>query len=163
MHAQVPLKHAENLCPKLFPSIRKAIFRGLIKAALNLHYSNSTPSAALVCPCGHGDAHIATVNKEIGYWTCSLNRMECDELSPLQLLWIDNDPVCQSSSCDTQWLEEIPHLAKLLNQLKDHASNWKRIGTNLGFKQGELDNILANAPRQDVSVSCLTAMFSQWF
>ena len=163
VHVQVPLKHAESLCPKLFPSIRKAIFGGLHRAALNLHYSNSTPSAALVCPCGNEDAHIATVNKEIGYWTCSLNRMECDELSLLQLLWIDNDPVCQPNSCDIQRLEEIPHLAKLLNQLKDHASNWKRIGTNLGFKQGELNIILANAPWQDVAVSCLTAMFSQWF
>ena len=89
--------------------------------------------------------------------------MKCGELSPLQLLWIDNDPVCQPSSCDTQPLQEIPHLAKLLNQLKDHASNWKRIGTNLGFKQGELDNILANAPWQDVSVSCLISILSQWF
>ena len=72
VHVQVPVKRAEILCPKLFPLIRKTIFRGLHKAALNLHYSNSTPSAALVCPCGKGDAHIATVNKDIGFWTCSL-------------------------------------------------------------------------------------------
>ena len=80
VHIQVPVKRAENLCPKLFPSIRKTIFKGLHKATLNLHYFNSTPIAALVCPCGKGDAHIATVNKDIGYWTCSLNKMECDEL-----------------------------------------------------------------------------------
>ena len=163
VHVQVPLKRAENLCPKLFPSIRKAIFRGLNKAALNLHYSNSAPSAALVCPCGHGDAHIATVNKEIGYWTCSLNRMECDELSPLQLLWIDNDPVCQPSSCDTQPLQEIPHLAMLLNQLKDRAWQWRDIGLNLGFRQGELNNIQASVQQQDVPVGYLRAMLTQWF
>ena len=163
VHVQVPVKRTENLCPKLFPSIRKAIFIGLNKAAINMHYSNSTPSAALVCSCGQGDAHIATVNKEIGYWTCSLNRMECDELSPLQLLWIDNDPVCQSSPCDTQPLQEIPHLAMLLNQLKDRAWQWRDIGLNLGFRQGELNNIQASVQQQDVPVGCLRAMLTQWF
>jgi hypothetical protein len=163
VHVQVPVRRAENLCPKLFPSIRKAIFRGLHKAVLNLHYSNSTPIAALVCPCGNGDAHIATVNKEIGYWTCSLNRMECDEFSSLQLLWIDSDPVCQPSSCDTQPLQEIPHLAMLLNQLKDHAWQWRDIGSNLGFRQGELNNIQASIQQQDIPVGYLRAMFLQWF
>ena len=91
VHVQVPVERAENFCRKLFPSIQKIIFKGLHKAALNLHYSNSTPRAALVCPCGQGGAHIATVNKDIGYWSCSLNKMECDKLSSFQILWIDSD------------------------------------------------------------------------
>ena len=164
VHMQMPEKHAENLCPMLFPSIRKTIFKGLHKAALNLHYSNSTPSAALVCPCGSGDAHIATVNKDIGYWTCSLNKMECDKLSSLQLLWIDSDPISQPSSCDTQQLTEIPHLAMLLSKLNDHAFCWRDIGSSLGFKQGELSNIDASVRQQDNPgpVGCLRAMLSQW-
>ena len=162
VHVQVPVKRAEILCPKLFPLIRKTIFRGLHKAALNLHYSNSTPSAALVCPCGKGDAHIATVNKDIGFWTCSLNKMECDELSSIQLLWIDSDPVDQPSSCDTQQLKEIQHLAMLLNKLKDHAWQWRDIGSSLGFRQGELNNIQASIQQQDVPVGCLRAMLPQW-
>ena len=163
VHVQVPMEHAERVCPKLVPLIRKAIFRGLHRAALNLHYSNSTPSAALVCPCGNGDAHIATVNMDIGFWTCSLDSMKCGELSPLQLLWIDNDPVCQPSSCDTQPLQEIPHLAMLLNQLKDRAWQWRDIGSNLGFRQGELNNIQASVQQQDVPVGYLRAMLTQWF
>ena len=162
VHIQVPVKCAEALCPKLFPSVRKTIFKGFHKAALNLHYSNSTPSAALVYPCGKGDAHIAIVNKDIGYWTCSLNRMQCDELSSVQLLLIDSDPVSQPSSCDTQQLTEIPHLAMLLSKLNDHVF---RIGSNLGFKQGELSNIDASIRQQDNPgpVGCLRAMLSQWF
>ena len=164
VHIQVPVKRAEALCPKLFPSVRKTIFKGFHKAALNLHYSNSTPSAALVCPCGKGDAHIAIVNKDIGYWTCSLNRMQCDELSSVQLLLIDSDPVSQPSSCDTQQLTEIPHLAMLLSKLNDHAFCWRDIGSNLGFKQGELSNIDASIRQQDNPgpVGCLRAMLSQW-
>ena len=165
VHVQVPVKQADNLCPMFFPSIRKAIFRSLHKATLNLHYSNSTPSAALVCPCGNGDTHIATVNMDMHkrYWTCSLNRMECGELSSLQLLWVDNDPVRQPSPCDTQPLHEDPHLAMLLNQLKDHAWQWRDIGSNLGFRQGELNNIQASVQQQDVPVGYLTAMLTQWF
>ena len=162
VHIQVPVKHAEALCPKFFPSVRKTIFKGLHKAALNLHYSNSTPSAALVCPCGKGDAHIATVNKDIGYWICSVNRMECDELSSLQLLLTDSDPVSQPSSYDTQQLAEIPHLAMLLSKLNDHAWRWRDIGSSLGFRQGELNNIDASIRQQDVPVGCLRAMLSQW-
>ena len=163
VHVQVPMEHAEKVCPKLVPLIRKAIFRGLHRAALNLHYSNSTPSAALVCPCRNGDAHIATVNMDIGFWTCSLDSMKCGELSSLQLLWVDNDPVCQTSSCDTQPLQEIPHLAMLLNQLKDRAWQWRDIGSNLGFRQGELNNIQASVQQQDVPVGYLRAMLTQWF
>ena len=99
---KVPVKHADSICPKLYPLIRKVIFKGLHKAALNLHYSNSTPSAALVCPCGTGDAHIATANRDIGLWTCSVNRMECGELTPLHFLWFNDQPPASCSSTDIQ-------------------------------------------------------------
>ena len=55
------------------------------------------------------------------------------------------------------------HHASLLQQLTEDASNWREIGTHLGFRSGELDNIqsspllLSNAP-----TSWLSAMLSQW-
>ena len=162
VHVKVPLKHADTLCPKLFPSVRKAIFKGLHKATLNLYYSNSTPCAALVCPCGKRDAHVASVNKDISFWTCSLDKMECDELTPIQLLWVDSDPVDQPNCLDIQQLTEIPHLAILLRKLNNHAWRWRDIGSSLGFEQGELNNIQASVQQQDVPVGCLRTMLSQW-
>ena len=75
---------------------------------------------------------------------------------------IDSDPVDQPSSSDTQQLKEIPHLATLLNKLNDHVWRWKDIGSSLGFRQGELNNIQASVQQQDVPVGCLRAVLSQW-
>ena len=71
VHVDVPVKFSSDLCKKSFPTIRKTIFKGLTKATFNLHYDNSSPSSALVCPCGRGDSHVATANVELGYWTCT--------------------------------------------------------------------------------------------
>ena len=55
------------------------------------------------------------------------------------------------------------HHASLLQQLTENASSWRGIGTYLGFRSGELDNIqghpllLSNAPR-----SWLSEMLAQW-
>ena len=55
------------------------------------------------------------------------------------------------------------HHALLLTQLKKHATDWKDIGTHLGFSQGELSNIQASplnlngAPK-----SWLSAMLAEW-
>ena len=55
------------------------------------------------------------------------------------------------------------HHASLLQQLTEDASNWREIGTHLGFRSGELDNIqsnpllLSNAP-----TSWLSTMLTQW-
>ena len=54
VHVDLPVECLDNLCPKIFPVVRKAIFKGLSKATLNLSYSNSSPSPALLCPCGVG-------------------------------------------------------------------------------------------------------------
>ena len=37
------------------------------------------------------------------------------------------------------------------------------IGSNLGFRQGELNNIQASVQQQDVPVGYLRAMLTQWF
>jgi hypothetical protein len=178
----------------------QTIFKGLGKVAVNLNYDDSRPSPALVCPCGRGDAHVATGNTKLGYWTCTQNATWCGKLTPLQLLWLEKitthpyeaatdpseagtDPVIGRSKAATDpseaatdrseaaigpskaatvqhpllddgsnasakkstfgALSESDHLSKLLHQcqLNDHASKWREIGTHLGFRQGELDNI----------------------
>ena len=61
------------------------------------------------------------------------------------------------TQCDSR------HHAILLNKLSIHSSKWEVIGSNLGFQQGELENIryapllLASAPR-----SWLSAMLATW-
>ena len=123
--------------PKEFPLLRKAIEKGLRKATLNLGYFNSSPSPALLCPCGRGEAHVAEIVKST-HWKCSLKSVakKFDELSSEQQLWLAHTP----STDEKSKLLEC-HLSKLLCKLNNHASKWREIGTHLGFHQGELDNI----------------------
>ena len=58
IHVHVPDKCADNVCPKVFPIVREAIFKGVYKAALNLGYYNSSPSPALLCPCAVSYTHL---------------------------------------------------------------------------------------------------------
>ena len=120
-----------------FPVIRKAIDKGLHKAALNLGYFNSSPSPALLCPCGRREAHVAEIVK-FTYWKCSLKNeaKKFDKLTPDQRLWLVATPVA-TEKCK---LSES-HLPELLSKLNDHASRWRDIGMYLGFRKGELDNI----------------------
>lgn len=48
--------------------------------------------------------------------------------------------------------------------MKDHAAKWRDIGTALGFKEGELENIQANLVlmTQSPPLSYLRQMVSQW-
>ena len=123
--------------PEEFPLLRKAIEKGARKAALNLGYFNSSPSPALLCPCGRGEAHVAEIVKST-HWKCSLKNVakKFDKLSSDQQLWLAHTPSADEKSklseCD---------LSKLLCQLNPHASRWREIGTHVGFRQGELDNI----------------------
>lgn len=52
----------------------------------------------------------------------------------------------------------------LLQQLRIHAAKWREIGTHLGFKPGELDNIYSNVLNLsvDLPVSCLNEMLNRW-
>ena len=161
VYVDVPVEVASDLCPKIFPLVRKAIFKGIHKATLCLGYYDSSPSPALLCPCGSGDVHIATANQEIGYWTCTLNRRNVGKLMPLQLLWLD-DQTAINSTTNKKHLTDC-HLSSLVGALKCHASKWKEIGTHLGFQQGELLNI-AGKPSlfNDAPQSWLQAMLSEW-
>ena len=136
VHVDIPHKLSSKLCPKIFSAVKESIFKGLHKASLNLGYFNSTPTSALLCPCGKEDAHIASADLDLDCWTCSLNRRMCDELTPLQRLWLVATPVA-TEKCK---LSEF-HLPELLSKLNNHASRWRDIGMYLGFHRGELDNI----------------------
>jgi hypothetical protein len=74
---------------KLCPTIKGAISTGLRKASLVLGYTNSTPSFALLCPCGKGDAHPATIGD--GSWICSLDVGVGKEFDASQLFWTVED------------------------------------------------------------------------
>ena len=123
--------------PDEFAVVRKAIEKGLHKAALNLGYFNCSPSSALLCPCGRGEAHFAEIVKST-FWKCSLKNeaKKFDKLTPDQRLWLACTPVSDENPKLSESL-----LPKLLCKLNNHASKWKDIGTHLGFLQGELDNI----------------------
>ena len=69
------------------PVVKQAISAGLTKANIVLGYSHSKPSFALICPCGEGEPHPATIGD--GSWICSLDEGVGDELAPNQSLWLE--------------------------------------------------------------------------
>ena len=161
-HMDIPLEDTEDLCPEEFPVVRKAIDKGLHKAALNLGYFNSSPSPALLCPCGRGEAHVAEILAKSARWKCSLKNeaRKIGKLTPLQHLWVDKLSATSTTKCE---LLVESHLPKLLDKLNVHACRWRDIGMRLGFQSGELNNIQARpfllncAPE-----SWLRAMLTEW-
>ena len=161
VHVYVPEEDADDLCPEEFPVIRKAIDKGLHKAALNLGYFKSSPSPALLCPCGRGEAHVAEIVKS-DHWECSLKNeaRKIGKLTPLQCLWVDKLSATSTTKCE---LLTESHLSKLLDKLSVHASKWRKIGLQLGFQPGELDNIQARPFLLLTSPeSWLAAMLTEW-
>ena len=82
---------------KLCPTIKGAITTGLRKANIALGYTDSTPSFALLCPCGEGDPHPATIGD--GMWKCSLNSRVGKKLSSNQMFWTTQDSTSESDAC----------------------------------------------------------------
>ena len=81
---------------KFCPVIKQAISAGLRKANIVLGYTNSTPSFALLCPCGEGDPHPATIGD--GGWICSLDEDVGEEFTPNQQLWLKKQPLAGNLS-----------------------------------------------------------------
>ena len=55
------------------------------------------------------------------------------------------------------------HIPTLLQQIKNHASKWKEIGTHLGFLPSELSNIESRPNlNQGAPISWLSAMLEEW-
>ena len=129
------------------------------KATSNIGYENYAPTAALVCPCGVGEAHIAEADLELG-WTCSLNKRKSGDLTQCQRLWIESPSTAASTS--HKCLSES-HLPMLLSKLNNHATKWRDIGMYLGFQHVELENIQAKPfLRFGTPQSYLGAMLTDW-
>ena len=187
VHVNIPPKDADDLCPEEFPVIRNAIEKGLHEAAINLGYFNSSPSSALLCPCGQGDeTHVAEITSNSMRWKCTLKKearkinklttfkqfftlwkrsrkneaKSIGKLTPLQRLWVDK--LSSTSTAKYERLTES-HLPKLLEKLNIHACIWRNIGLQLGFLPGELDIIQARPfLMQSAPESWLGAMLTEW-
>ena len=159
VHVNISSKRVDDLCPRILPKVRSAIFKGVRKATLNIGYENSAPTAALVCPCGVGEAHVAEADLELG-WTCTLDDDESGELTPRQRLLIETPSTAASTSHKCLSESDLP---MLLLKLNNHATKWRDIGMYLGVQHGELENIQAKpfllfgAPQ-----SYLGAMLTDW-
>jgi hypothetical protein len=77
---------SEDDAASFCPVIKQALSAGLRKANIVLGYTNSTPSFALLCPCGEGDPHPATIGDKL--WICSSDVEVGEMLAPNQLLWL---------------------------------------------------------------------------
>ena len=152
-----------EVCPNVCRRVYQALFKGLHKATLNLRYSNSVPKPALLCPCGIGKPHSATADTEDQLWICTHNTMKCGKITPQELLWLNCSEPAECASTDDERLTES-QLPALELQLKDHASQWRDIGTYLGFRQGELNSIQSRVQlQQGAPLSFLRTMLSEWF
>jgi GTPase SAR1 family protein len=78
---------AKKVAGKLCSFVHEAVFTGLRKAMLSLGYSRCIPLLALVCPCGTGLSHMASMENEL--WTCTRDRRKWGDLNDSQLQWKD--------------------------------------------------------------------------
>ena len=142
IHINIQPEDADNLCPEEFPVIRKAIDRGLCKAALNLGYFKSSPTSALLCPCSRGEVHVAKITSKSSRWKCTLKGIPVKhaKLTLLQRLLLDDSATSCTKKQALCRLSES-HLPDLFCKLSEHACRWRDIGMYLGFRQRELDNI----------------------
>ena len=83
-HVSLPIVcSSKSLCS----FIMRALDKGLQEANTALGYSSSQYSTTLLCPCGEGRTHSATVGD--GYWMCSASSERCGELTPNQKIWLE--------------------------------------------------------------------------
>ena len=94
-HFEVHVVTASKVCNKLCSFIHQAILTGLKKAMLTLSYTDSAPSLAVVCPCGVGVSHVATMGD--GLWTCKRDRKKWGDLNASHFVWQEDSIPRQSS------------------------------------------------------------------
>ena len=86
-HVSLPVVAYGRYSKSLCSLISRALVEGLQEANTALGYSSSQYSTTLLCPCGEGRAHSATVGD--GYWVCSASSERCGELTPNQKIWLE--------------------------------------------------------------------------
>ena len=83
VHLNVMSKQA---AAKLCPTIKEAVFAGILKATIALSYAHSSPDFAFLCPCGAEDPHHAAIGDR--FWICSLDEGNGETFSKNQLVWL---------------------------------------------------------------------------
>ena len=76
---------------KVYSAVKCAITVGLRKVNVTLGYTtDSMPSLVLLCPCGAGEPHPATIGD--GFWICTADEAVGEEFSPIQLtcIWVNS-------------------------------------------------------------------------
>ena len=74
---EIHIEAPPEVCYRNCPSIQTTIFNGIDKAAITLHYNNSKPCAAFLCPHSNSKSQTRTkelhaaIIKEQEYWQCT--------------------------------------------------------------------------------------------
>ena len=106
VHVNVASKVAGELCT----TVRRAIFAGMKKAYLTLGYNDCTPSPAILCPCGVGSPHMATMLK--GLWCCKTDKVKCGDLTPRHLVWTEGNTLKQKGKyCHAVFIDVLIFLS----------------------------------------------------
>jgi hypothetical protein len=87
-HFEVHVSTASKLADERCAIVQQAIFSGLRKANLTLGYVDCTPSSAILCPCGDGSTHMATLGK--GFWVCKRESEVYGNLTARHLMWTED-------------------------------------------------------------------------
>ena len=70
--------------------IKRAVLDCLRKATLALHYDYTKPTIGFGCPCKSvSEFHLATIGED-PIWICSKDEEECGDLTPGQMMWLDD-------------------------------------------------------------------------
>ena len=154
----------ENVCHEVWKTIQAGIER--VNSDIN-YIRNTEPSFTFYCQlegCMFGKLHPAEYVP--GKLICSKCQKSC-KLPYGHKTWMlheyTTEDLAPNTYTDTSVRCNSSHHVLLLTQLKEHAAQWKNIGTHLGFSQGELSNIQASPLHlTEAPVSWLRAMLAEW-
>ena len=88
---EVHVDSSGRFCQQLCSIVREAMFAGLKQAASSLHYSNSQPELAFICPCPREKLHPATVGADGSCWICTQDSGTYKDIDERQQMWLPNN------------------------------------------------------------------------
>ena len=89
---EIHIEAPPSVCYTNCPSIQATIFDGIDKAAITLHYNNSKPCAAFLCPHSNSSSRTsskephAAITKDQEYWQCTMEN-RYGELTKREKVW----------------------------------------------------------------------------
>ena len=91
VHADILCNTSDKVLSTVCQTIKRKIFKGIQEASQGM--DDVSPIPTLLCPCGKGESqrHIANTNLNLGLWICTLDKRVCGELTPKQMLWVQQD------------------------------------------------------------------------